>query len=48
MQYPVGRPKGRWIEAVQEDPKKILGIRNWERKAMDRNVWRGYVQEAKA
>jgi hypothetical protein len=25
---PVGTPKIRWIAAVEEDSKKILGIRN--------------------
>jgi hypothetical protein len=25
---------GRWIEAVEEDPKKTQGIRNWKREAL--------------
>ena len=33
---PVGRPRNRWIDAVEEDVKKILGVRNWKRKTMDR------------
>ena len=45
---PVGKTKRRWIEAVEEEPKKILGIRNWKREAMDRQLRSGCMQEAKA
>jgi hypothetical protein len=44
----VGKPRRRWTEAVEEDSKKILGTRYWKREAMDRQVWRLYIQEAKA
>jgi hypothetical protein len=35
----VGTPNKRWIEAVEEDAKMILGIRNWKREAMGRQGW---------
>jgi hypothetical protein len=28
---PAGKHKSRWIEAVDEDARKILSIRNWKR-----------------
>jgi hypothetical protein len=46
-QRPVAKPKRRWIEAVEEDSKKMLGTRNWKREAMDRQGWRVYIQEVK-
>jgi hypothetical protein len=33
VKRPVGKPDGRWIEAV-EDQKKTQGIRNWKREAL--------------
>jgi hypothetical protein len=45
---PVGKPKRRWIKAVEEDSKKILGIRHLKREETDRRRWRNYTQEAKA
>jgi hypothetical protein len=33
---PAGKTKIRWIEAVGEDSKNILGVRNWRREAMDK------------
>jgi hypothetical protein len=33
---PAGKPKRIWIKAVQEDSKKILGIRNWKKRAVGR------------
>jgi hypothetical protein len=45
---PVGKPKSRWTETVEEDCRKILGIRNWKREAIDRQEWRDYPQESKA
>jgi hypothetical protein len=40
---PVGKPKGRWNEEVEENPK-ILGIRNWKRYTMDRRVKKLYTE----
>jgi hypothetical protein len=45
---PVGKPKRRGIEAIEENSRKILSIGNWKREQMDRQVWRSYLQEAKA
>jgi hypothetical protein len=45
---PVGKPKRRRTEKVEEDSRKILGTINWKRKAMDRQGWEGYIHEAKA
>jgi hypothetical protein len=45
---PLGKPKRRWIEAVEENAKTILSIQYWEREAVVRRVWRGYIQEARA
>ncbi|PSN49226.1 hypothetical protein C0J52_08403 [Blattella germanica] len=44
----VGKPRNsRWIDALEEDAKKILGIRNWRRKALDRDGEAG-LRRAKA
>jgi hypothetical protein len=45
---PVGRPRGRWIGAVDEDGKSILKCKNCRRSAEDRDAWRRRIQEAKA
>lgn len=45
---PVRILKVRWIEALEENSKKLLRVRNWNREAMDRQVWIVYKQEAKA
>jgi hypothetical protein len=28
-----GKPSNRWIDAVEEDAKKVMGVRNWKRAA---------------
>jgi len=33
---PVGKPKSRWIYALEEESNKILGIRKWKREAVAR------------
>jgi hypothetical protein len=33
----VGKPRNRWIDAVEEDAKKLMGVRNWKRTAQDRD-----------
>ncbi|PSN43395.1 hypothetical protein C0J52_21134 [Blattella germanica] len=43
----VGKPRSRWIDAVGEDARRVLGLRNW-RTAQDRRDWRGLILEAKA
>jgi hypothetical protein len=40
--------KIRWIEAVEQDDKKIPSIRNLKREAMDRQGSRGYLWDNKA
>jgi ribosome modulation factor len=45
---PVSRLKISWIEAVEEDSKKIPSIRNWKREVMDRQEWRGYIRDINA
>ncbi|KAI4466987.1 hypothetical protein MML48_2g00009559 [Holotrichia oblita] len=34
-----GRPRSRWMEEVTRDLEE-KGVRNWQRKAMDRRLWR--------
>jgi hypothetical protein len=36
-----GKPRKRWIDAVEEVAKKLTGVRNWKRTAQDREEWRG-------
>jgi hypothetical protein len=45
---PVGKPRNRWINAVEIDSREILKVRNWKRESLDRQVWRRYLKEAKA
>ena len=35
---PVGRRRGRWIDAVDMDCNSILKCKNWRRSAEDRNA----------
>ena len=43
----VGRPKGRWIDGVNGDAKR-LGIRNWWTVSMDIQGWRKILEEARS
>jgi hypothetical protein len=43
---PRGRPRQRWADRIKED-LKILGVRNAEETAKDREEWRQYVVAAK-
>lgn len=40
-----GRPRKKWMDAVEEDIKK-LGIVNWTEIAKDKKKWRGIVHQA--
>jgi hypothetical protein len=35
---PVGRPRGRWLDAVRRGGKRVLKCRNCRRSAKDRDV----------
>jgi hypothetical protein len=35
----VGRPASRWLDSIEED-LKIMGVRNWRRKSLDRGQWK--------
>jgi hypothetical protein len=41
----VGKPRKRWIDAVEEDAKKKLCVRNWKRTAQDREECRGLITD---
>jgi hypothetical protein len=45
---PVGRPRTRWVDVVQGDALQLLGIREWKKKAANRDEWRRLMREAKA
>ena len=37
---PVGMPRGRWINAVDRDAKRMLKYKNWRRSSAEgRDVW---------
>ncbi|XP_060518457.1 uncharacterized protein LOC132697179 [Cylas formicarius] len=43
---PLGRPRLRWRDNIEEDVK-ILGVRNWKEVVLDRDRWRRVVDAAK-
>ena len=43
---PVGRPRMRWLEQVEEDLKK-MEVRNWREKCKDRRLWNEILKQAK-
>jgi hypothetical protein len=45
---PMGRPRTRWVDVVQRDASKLLGLRGWRSKAANRDEWRCLVRKAKA
>jgi hypothetical protein len=45
---PVGRPRTRWADVVQRDALQLLAIREWRRRAANRDEWRNLMREAKA
>jgi hypothetical protein len=43
---PVGKPRLRWLNQVEEDLKKMR-VRNWREKCKDRRLWNKIVKQAK-
>ena len=43
---PVGRPRLRRLEQVEEDLKKMK-VKNWREKCKDRRLWNEIVKQAK-
>jgi hypothetical protein len=41
---PVGKPRKRWVNAVEIDSREILKVRNWKRESLDKRVWRRYLK----
>ena len=43
---PVGKPRLRWLDQVEEDLKKMK-VRNWREKCKDRRFWNEIVKQVK-
>jgi hypothetical protein len=43
---PIGRPRLRWLNQVEEDLKKIK-VQNWREKCKDRRLWNEIIKQAK-
>jgi hypothetical protein len=46
LSRPVGRPRLRWLDQVEEELKKVK-VRNWREKYKDRILWNEVVKQAK-
>ena len=42
-----GRPKLRWLDGVEKDLRNV-GIRDWRRRALDRDGWKEVLTAARA
>jgi hypothetical protein len=38
-----GKPRKRWVNAVEIDGREILRVRNWKRETLDRQVLRSHL-----
>jgi hypothetical protein len=45
---PVERHRGRWLDTVNRNAKRMLKCRNWRGSAENRDTWRWRIEEAKA
>ena len=43
---PVGKPRLRWLDQVEQDLKKMK-LRNWREKGKDRRLWNEIVKQTK-
>jgi len=44
----MGKPRTRWEDVVWRDASQILGIREWRRRAEDRDEWWRLRRETRA
>ena len=42
---PVGRPRLRWLDQVEDDVK-VMKVRNWTEKRKNRRLWNEIVKQA--
>jgi hypothetical protein len=42
-----GRPKLRWVDGVEQN-MRILGVKNWEKVALNRDEWAQLLKKARA
>jgi hypothetical protein len=43
----VGRPKRRWTEEAERELKG-MGVKDWKKLALERDMWKKIVEEATA
>jgi hypothetical protein len=43
---PIGRPKIRWEDDIRKD-LQTMRIKNWKKKALDRDSWKAIVERTK-
>jgi hypothetical protein len=46
LSRPVGKPRLRWLDRVEEDLKKIK-VRNWREECKERRLWNEIIKQAK-
>jgi hypothetical protein len=47
LSRPIGRPRLRWLEQVEERGFKKMKVRNWREKCKDRRLWNEIVKQTK-